>query len=238
LKRDDDGAHPTCHVRGSQRSARSPPASGPAAQVQDAGTGRDPPDGCARQPGDTDAADGRRRPRCERRVGAPPPRGDRARVRARMESAPRTRSPRARDHTARSPRAPPTSGARRRSVLRALRIAPRAVDRLVERVADRGKDLVQLVERQLVEPVLKLAHRGLGIRDEPSMQYRQGKCEAIRWHMPRATGEEGEAGRVLDAFDGTETKPELALALTNPDWEGLDHDAVPSWTSPVICSTS
>src|SRR5690606_25187510 len=128
-------------------------------------------------------------------------------------------------------------GARRRSFLRALRIAPCAVDRLVERVAESVKDLLQLVERQLVKPVFKLAHRRLGIRDEPSMQYFQGKCHAIRWHMPRATGEEGKASRLLDAFEGTETKPELAFALTNPDGECLDH-AVPSWTSPVICSTS
>src|SRR5690606_17047998 len=40
LERDDDSAHPTCHVRGSQRSARSLPASGPAAQVQDVETDR------------------------------------------------------------------------------------------------------------------------------------------------------------------------------------------------------
>src|SRR5690606_21293327 len=127
------------------RSARSPPASGPAAQVQDAGTDRDPPDGCACQPGGTDAADDRQRSRCEHRGGAPPPRGDRAGVRARTESSPRTRSLRAQGHTAQSPRAPPTSVAWRRSVLRALRIALRAVDRLVERVAESVKDLLHLV---------------------------------------------------------------------------------------------
>src|SRR5690606_34646376 len=103
-------------------------------------------------PGDMAAADDRRRSRCERRGGAPPPRSDRARVRTRMESAPRTRLPRARDHTARSPRALPTSVAWRRSVRRALCIAPRAVDRLVERITESVKDFLQFIERQLVEP--------------------------------------------------------------------------------------
>src|SRR5690606_37955422 len=144
---------------------------------------------------------------------------------------PKTPPRRGGDQTARWPRAPPTSGARRRSRGRVRALLPVTVDRPLEGGLHLLAQPVELRGRERVEHVLDLFARRRSVAQQTCLEDHEEEGQAVDRDVPRLAGEELEAGLLLDESELAEAEGQLPLLPADDDLVGLDHDSV---TSPEI----